>query len=393
MSSSLTDYDILCLAHLRWETTLFQRPQQLMARFDAMGVRVFYLSQWSTRRWLAALLHGRWNELGGRAGAQLLWRGWPYTPGVRVSPLLERLNLRLYGLAARTFAALHRKRPLLLWVYHPASVQLLRRIRHEVLVYDCMDPFVAFRAERIKERVERQEQELIRRADVVFTGGLSLQAAKQGINPHTYCFPSGVDIEHFSRALAQEIAIPADIARLPHPILGYWGAVDERIDFELLRRLCQRWPDGSVVLLGPLVGMNRPPLNLQNFHYLGEKEYAELPGYLAAFDVCLLPFVTSALTAAISPTKTPEYLAGGRPVVSTAIPDVASAWGDLVAVAENADAFLAAVEREIARPCPDLGLAEAARRRAATWDQTARLMRERIEAAIAGKAGRRSPSE
>jgi UDP-galactopyranose mutase len=339
------------------------------------------------------LLNGRWSELGGRAGSQLIWRSWPYTPGIRVSPFLERLNLHLYGLAARIFVTLHRKRPLLLWVYHPASVQLLRRIPHKLLVYDCMDPFVAFRAERIKERVERQEQELIRRADVVFTGGLSLQAAKQGINPHTYCFPSGVDVEHFSRVLGEGIALPADVARLPHPILGYWGAVDERIDFELLRRLCQRWPTGSVVLLGPLVGMEHPPLNLPNFHYLGEKEYAELPGYLAAFDVCLLPFVTSPLTASISPTKTPEYLAGGRPVVSTAIPDVASTWGDVAAVAENAEEFLAAVERAIARPRPDLRLAEAAHRRAATWDKTARLMRETIEAVVAEESGKRSPSE
>jgi len=386
MSKSLTDYEILCLSHLRWETTLFQRPQQLMTRFDRMGVRVFFLSQWSTRRYVSALLAGRREELGGRAGTRLLWRSWPYTPGVRLSPLLEWINLRLYGLAVRLFVARHRTRPLLLWVYHPASVQLLGQIPFELLVYDCMDPFVGFRAERNKERVERQEQALIRRADVVFTGGPSLQAAKQGINPRTCCFPSGVDLDHFAKALDARVGPPpADIARLSHPIFGYWGAVDERIDFGLLAALCRKWPGGSVVLLGPLVGMERPPLERPNFHYLGEKQYADLPAYLAAFDVCLLPFVTSELTASISPTKTPEYLAGGRPVVSTAIPDVARVWGDVVAVAENTDAFLAAAERELARPRPDPRLAAEARRRAATWDDIARSMGEKIEAVIVEK--------
>jgi len=385
MSKSLLDYDLLCLSHLRWETTLFQRPQQLMTRFAAMGARVFFLSQMPTRRFVASLLQGRLGEVRGAAESNLLWRSWPYLPGVRRSRLIESANHWLYHVYVRAFLAAHRKRPTLLWVYHPASYRLLDHIRFDLLVYDCMDPFVAFRAERIKERVRQQEGALIRRADVVFTGGLSLQAAKQGINPHTYCFPSGVDIEHFAQALKAQTAPPADVARLPHPILGYWGAVDERIDFDLLAQLCRRWPDGAIVLLGPLVGMKRPPLDLPNFCYLGEKEYAQLPAYLAAFDVCLMPFVRSALTASISPTKTPEYLAGGKPVVSTPIPDVVRVWGDVVSIGENNEAFVAAVERELARPRPDPRLAEAARQRAATWDDIARDMRAKIEAAIAEK--------
>lgn len=385
MSRTLTDYEILCLSHLRWETTLFQRPQQLMLRFDAMGVGVFYLSQGSARRWVAAIFGGRRHEVAGRAGSRLLWRNWPYTPGMRLSPLAESLNLRLFAVAARRFLAAHQTRPLLLWLYHPWAYPLLGRLPFEVLVYDCMDPFVAFRLQQRKQQIDEQERALIRRADLVFTGGPSLQAAKEGINPHTYCFPSGLDCEHFAKALDERMVQPADVARLPHPIFGYWGAVDERIDFDLLARLCERWPKASVVLLGPLIGMERPPVERPNFHYLGEKEYAQLPGYLAAFDVCLLPFVTSALTASISPTKTPEYLAGGRPVVSTAIPDVADAWGDVVAFGEDSDAFVSAVERELQRPRPDPRLAEAARRRAATWDDIVLTMREKIEAVVAEK--------
>jgi len=389
MSRSLTDYEVLCLSHLRWETTLFQRPQQLMAQFDRMGVCVFFLSQWSTRRWVASLFRGRLGDLRGRAGAHLLWRNVPYLPATRYSRLIESASVWLFGRCANSLLGKHRERPLLIWVYRPAFSLLLERIAHDLVVYDCMDPFVAFRMERTKERVRQQEDALLRRADVVFTGGPSLQAAREAINPRTYCFPSGVDIEHFARALDGRATPPPDIVHLSHPILGYWGAVDERIDFDLLARLCRRWPEGSVVLLGPLVGRKRPPLELPNLHFLGEKEYAQLPGYLAAFDVCLLPFVKSPLTAMISPTKTPEYLAGGRPVVSTPIPDVARTWGDVLAVAEDCDAFVAAVERELQRPRPDPRLADAVRQRAATWDDIARAMREKIESVIAekGKAG------
>jgi len=386
MSKSLSDHKILCISHLRWETTLFQRPQQLMSRFAEMTAGVIYVNQFSTRRWLAAFLGGRRSELAGRAGPRLLWRNWPLLPGTGRSEIIERINLSLLAAALARLAAAHGSpHPLVLWLYHPWAYPLVERIAHTLLVYDCMDPFVAFRLQRGKERIARLENALIRRADVVFTGGRSLQSAKEGINPRTYCFPSGVDHEHFEKALAGDLEPPPDIATLPHPVFGYWGAVDERLDFDLLGKICDRWPEGSVVLLGPLVGMERPPLERPNFHYLGEKEYASLPAYLAAFDVCLLPFVASKLTEAISPTKTPEYLSGGRPVVSTAIPDVAQTWGDVVAVARNAGEFIEALERELARPRPDRELAAVSRRRAPSWDSIASKMREKIEAAMAGK--------
>jgi glycosyltransferase involved in cell wall biosynthesis len=245
-----------------------------------------------------------------------------------------------------------------------------------------MDMFVAFRMQRRKEKVDARERELLERADVVFTGGPSLQMAKQGVNPRTHCFPSGLDVDPFAAAAERHVDLPPDVAELPRPVFGYWGAVDERIDFELLGRLCDKFPKGSVVLLGPLIGMQTPPVEKPNFHYLGAKHYTQLPGYLAAFNVCLMPFVDSPLTSSISPTKTPEYLAGGKPVVSTPIPDVVSVWGDVVSVTKNHDEFVAAAERELTRRIPDPRLARIARERADTWDNIAARMRERIEAAL-----------
>jgi UDP-galactopyranose mutase len=383
--ASLTEYRILCLSHLRWETTLFQRPQQLMTRFDAMGIPVVYISQGSTRRWARTLLARRFGELRGRAGRQLVWRNWPYLPGIVNSERARTINNRLVAAGARLTAMRWRGRPVLLWMYHPAALQLADMIPHRVLVYDCMDPFVAFRMQAGKDKVARQERDLLGRADVVFTGGRSLHEAKQGVNARTYCYPSGVDLDHFGRALDSQLIAPVDIGRLPKPVLGYWGAVDERIDWPLLDALCQARPDASVVLIGPLIGMERPPIDRTNFHYLGRKDYAQLPAYLKALDVCLMPFATSALTQAISPTKTPEYLAGGRPVVSTSVPDVIHTWGDVVLIAATPAAFAAAVTAALARPRPDLSLVEAARQRAMTWDQIARAMREKIEEAIRTK--------
>lgn len=379
MSRSLTDFDILCLSHLRWETTLFQRPQQIMSQFDSMGVPVVYASQWSPRRCLRAWFTGRRDELAGRSGRSLRWKTLPFLPGTGRSHWMEAQNVRFFsGRAARMVSA-RDNRPLLLWVYHPSYLPAADRIRHEALVYDCMDPFVAFRAERNKARVDEQEQELIRRANVVFTGGHSLQAAKEGTNPQTHCFPSGVDLPHFMKALRGRVKRPNDVADLPRPVFGYWGAVDERIDFGLIETLCQNLGEGSIVFLGPLVGMDRPPVDSPNFYYLGEKDYGILPSYLAAFDVCLLPFRISPLTSAMSPTKTPEYLAGGKPVVSTPLPDVQRVWGDVISIAETADEFAEAMARELRRPLPDPSLVEAARERAATWDQIGASMRAIIE--------------
>jgi len=382
MSRALTDSTILCLSHLRWETTLFQRPQQLMSRFAAMGLPVVYASQSSARRFARALLGGRWRELAGRAGPHLLYRNWPFLPGAAGSPAIGRLNDGLLGSAARRVAARFGPRPLLLWLYHPGLLPAAARVPHDLLVYDCMDPFVAFKAQRDKERIAALERALLARADVVFTGGRTLQATREGINPRTYCFPSGVDLDHFAKALDERTSVPEDVARLPRPVLGYWGAVDERLDFGLLAHLCRAFPHGSVVLLGPLVGLERPPVDAPNLHWLGEKEYAALPAYLKAFDVCLLPFAASVLTAATSPTKTPEYLAGGRPMVATPVPDVAAAWGDVAAIAATPEAFADAVGRALERPRPDLSLVAAARRRAMTWEQIAQAMRERIEEAM-----------
>lgn len=333
--------DIVCLSYLKWETTLFQRPQQIMTGMAERGHRVLYVSYVSTREFLRRICRGDLSVFTGKPHENLRYINLPYLPLTKYIPPLQWLMNAMMMLATRVAMMLRRMRGAHLWLYHPGLSPFVRLIPHERLVYDCMDQFEAF--EKAREWDKSREGRLLKAADIVFTGGRSLQQAKEGVNPRTHCFPSGVEFAHFHKARAPKTEIPADISRIKSPILGYFGAVDERIDFDLIRFLCQTRPDWNVVFLGPLIHFDMSPVQEENFHYLGAKNYADLPGYLKAFDVCLMPFVDSDLTRHISPTKTPEYLAGGKPVVSTPVPDVVADYGDIVRIARDHEAFRDAV--------------------------------------------------
>jgi UDP-galactopyranose mutase len=215
------------------------------------------------------------------------------------------------------------------------------------IVYDCMDELSAFKGAppALKER----EAELLSRTDLVFTGGHSLYEAKRLLHPRTYAFPSSIDAAHFAQArkLTDD---PADQADIPHPRLGYFGVIDERMDLELIAGVAQARPRWHLVMVGPVVKIDPAELpRYSNIHYLGSKDYQALPAYIAGWDVALLPFARNESTRFISPTKTPEYLAAGKPVISTSIRDVVRPYGQqgLVQIADTAGEFIAAVEKAI----------------------------------------------
>jgi len=268
----------------------------------------------------------------------------------------------------------HLSNPIIAWVYHPALLRLALSMPHAALVYDVMDRFAEFNASA--GGVSDDERHALECADIVFTGGRSLHSGCAGVNPNTHCFPSGVDLEHFARAQAAETSIPAEVQALRSPILGYFGAVDERIDFELLDAICSARPSWSVVLIGPV--LCAPPVQRPNLHLTGARPYLLLPDYLKAFDICLIPFRLTELVRYVSPTKTPEYLAGGKPVVTTPIPDVVADYGDLVSVAGSAADFISACEGIISSPPQPTMLATAAGERALTWAETAGRMEQII---------------
>jgi UDP-galactopyranose mutase len=235
------------------------------------------------------------------------------------------------------------------------------------------------------------ERELFTRADVVFTGGHSLYEAKRAHHHNVHAMPSSVDAAHFSLGRARTVD-PPDQARLPKPRIGFFGVIDERMDYALLRGLAAARPDWHLVLIGPTAKIDPAALpQAPNLHYLGAKSYAELPTYIAGWDVAMLPFARNESTRFISPTKTPEYLAAGKPVVSTSIRDVVRPYGQqgLARIADDVPGFVAAIEGALRED-------RTARLRAAdaflthmSWDGTWLQMQQVIEDAVTA----RQPSE
>ena len=325
---------LLCFSHLRWDF-VFQRPQQLMSRFaDSMTV-VFWEEPVEIGRRETALLKVRSAE------------GFPkvriVTPHVPEGLTEDKRNAVLKRLLDAYSAGL--SRPLIAWYYTPMMLPYSRELDASVTVFDAMDELSKFKF--APPRLLELEQELIERSDLVFTGGSSLFEAKKDRHDSVHLFPSSVDRGHFDQA-RKALPDPDDQAAIPHPRLGFYGVIDERFDVELLGRAAEMRPDWSFVMVGPVVKISDEDLPKRpNIHYLGSKKYEQLPAYLSGWDVALMPFAMNESTEFISPTKTPEYLAGGKPVVSTPVKDVVRHYGHLegVEIVGTAEEFVAACER------------------------------------------------
>ncbi|WP_294013694.1 glycosyltransferase [Sphingomonas sp.] len=287
------------------------------------------------------------------------------------------------------------KGPLVAWYYTPMMLDFSSHLDADAVIYDCMDELSKFRF--APEKLLDLEQELIDRADLVFTGGSSLYEAKKDRHDSVHLFPSSVDRVHFAKARGGCFD-PADQEQLPRPRLGFYGVIDERFDIELLDKIAQMRPEWTLVMVGPVAkiadeGLPRRP----NIHYLGNKTYAQLPAYLAGWDVALMPFAMNESTQFISPTKTPEYLAGGKPVVSTPVKDVVRHYGHLegVQIAGDAESFAAACEKalELARDRGGNWLAEADLLLSATsWHTTQARMAGLISEVLGTRVAAKTPA-
>ena len=231
------------------------------------------------------------------------------------------------------------------WFYTPLAFGFAGHLRAKVVVYDCMDELTLFRG--ASPRLALLERQLLKRADLVFTGGRSLFEAKRHLHANVHLFPSSVDAEHFNQARDHVLAEPADQVSIRKPRIGYFGVVDERIDYDLLDAVAGSRPDWQVVMIGPTAKVDPAGLPQRpNLHWLGIRSYADLPAYLGGWDVGIMPFAINEATRFISPTKTPEFLAAGLPVVSTPIRDVVDVWAQdgSVQIAQDPAAFCAAIE-------------------------------------------------
>ena len=278
------------------------------------------------------------------------------------------------------------------WFYTPMAFAFAGDLQPVVTIYDCMDELSLFQG--APPALLLQEKKLFERADLVFTGGLSLFEAKCEQHRRVYPFPSSVDVAHFAQARRIEEE-PADQQHIPHPRIGYAGVIDERVDTSLLAELARLRPDWQIVMLGPIVKISVDALpKSQNIHYLGMKPYSELPAYFSGWEAAMLPFALNDATRYISPTKTPEYLAAGLPVISTPIRDVVRPYGELglASIVANPTEFAAAVDQIMTYP---MGLT--CRKRAGdflstlSWDKTWGAMNDLITAVIVERQGASSP--
>jgi len=233
----------------------------------------------------------------------------------------------------------------LAWYYTPMALPFSSHLQPRLVVYDCMDELSAFK--NAPQELIKLERELFNKADVIFTGGHSLYMHKKAHHHNIHPFPSSIDHEHFamSRAVMDE---PEDQSHIPYPRFGFYGVIDERLNLELVREVAERMPEWNFILLGPFAKINPDNVpRLSNIFYLGQKSYHQLPVYLAGWDVAMMPFALNEATQFISPTKTPEFLAGGKPVISTSIRDVVEPYGrlGLVNIADSADEFISAGTR------------------------------------------------
>ena len=361
-------YDLICLSHLRWNF-VYQRPQHLLSR-AARGHRVFFVEEpfYDSDEERLEVSEAKDNVL----------VCVPHLPKWMRGAAGERAQQRLLKQLLAEFAV----RDYVLWFYTPMALAFARELEPLATVYDCMDELRNFAG--APPELAAREEELLRRADLVFTGGRSLYQAKRDRHPAVYVFASSVDAAHFGQARTM-LPEPPDQAAVPYPRLGFYGVLDERLDRELVDALAQKRPAWQLVLVGPVAKIDPGELPRRpNIHYLGAKDYGELPAYLSGWDVALLPFARNDATRFISPTKMPEYLAAGKPVVSTPIADVVTPYGEqgLVWIADDADGFVAAVEEALAEdPAERTSLIDE-RLPESSWDRTWARMAELIDGAI-----------
>lgn len=329
--------DLICFSHLRWDF-VYQRPQHLLSR-AALERRVFFIEEPIFGNGAMRFeTHERDN------GVKVIV---PYLPeglrsDVAISAVLKEMLLRLFQQEAITHYVF--------WYYTPMALSFTEHFNPIASIYDCMDELSAFRG--APPRLRDYEQQLFRTVDLVFTGGQSLYEAKKKQHRAVHAFPSSIDRPHFEQGRQVQADAP-DQKNIPFPRLGFFGVIDERFDINLLDEAAVLRPDWHFIMIGPIVKIDPEALPRRpNIHYLGPKKYNELPRYLGGWDIALLLFARNEATRFISPTKTPEYLAAGKPVISTSIQDVVRPYAEmsLVKIADSPEDLVKAAEDLLTHP-------------------------------------------
>lgn len=369
---------LVVFSHLRWNF-VYQRPQHLLSRMAQRWPVIFIEEP------VPGAAENRIERIAAAPGVEV-WR--PHMRGeahgfhADHTPALQRMLLQAMRDSQIT--------DYWIWFYTPMALPMADMLEPAGIIYDCMDELSAFK--HAPKALLDFEGTLFETANVVFTGGRSLYDHKRSRHPNIHCFPSSVDAAHFRQA-TQDHPLQAHIA---HPRLGYCGVIDERIDIDLIAGIAAARPDWQVVMVGPVAKIDPASLpRLPNIHWLGQQGYDDLPAFISGWDVCLLPFALNESTRFISPTKTLEYMACGRPSVSTAIRDVVEPYGHVVDICSDAPGFVQACDALLLRTPQEQAdharmVGEIIAR--TSWDATASAMGELIVQAESAKSERRLPA-
>ena len=373
-SAAALSIDVICLSHLRWDF-VYQRPQHLMSRFAAGG-RVFYFEE--------PIFFDGETHLSITPRNENIFICVPHINHDKGQEAVEIQRVMLDNLLAE-----NKIENYIAWFYTPMALDFAAHLQPQATVFDCMDELSAFKF--APPELLENEKRLLEKANLVFTGGQSLYEAKKDRHTRVFAFPSSIDAAHFAKARTIK-SEPPDQAKISAPKLGFCGVIDERMDTILLAEMADLRPEWQFVMIGPVVKIAPEDLpRRSNIHYLGSKNYDELPAYLSGWDVALMPFAINESTKFISPTKTPEYLAAGKSVISTAIRDVVKPYGEqnLVFIAATAAEFVAAAETVLERGNFDDWQKKADEFLAQnSWDQTFEAMKNVIDREIARKSAK-----
>jgi UDP-galactopyranose mutase len=365
--------DLIVFSHLRWDF-VFQRPQHLMSRF-AKHRRVYFFEEPIFGTLSASQIHIKeCKNTGVRVVQPHLVKD--LEPLEQEAVLMELVDELLIDEEIRNYN---------FWYYTPMAIPFSRHLNPNKIMYDCMDELSHFKG--APKNLLAFEAELMQNADLVFTGGQSLYEYKKDLHYNIHPFPSSIDYKHFAQA-RMKVDEPADQKNIPHPRMGFFGVIDERMNIELLGEMATKRPEWQFVIIGPIAKIDPETLPKNpNIHYLGQKSYDELPSYLSGWDCAIMPFALNDSTKFISPTKTPEFLAAGRPVVSTSIRDVVQPYGaeKLVYIADTSDDFLRSIELAMAEKKNDPTWLQRVDKFLSdkSWDRTwARMAQLEIQAGI-----------
>lgn len=376
--ASIGEADLVVFSHLRWEFVT-QRPQHVIGRF-AKNRKVLFIEEpigFDPR------CNGAANIIRVNHNITVL------------QPCIDGANLieELVPIVKDYMSRLNITNPHL-WFYSAAFHEIIDYIPHQIVIYDCMDELSAFKG--ASKALIEQEKQLIQKSDVIFTGGKSLYEAKCKMSDNVYCYPSSVDQQHFEKALQDTTIIPEDIKNITRPIVGYYGVIDERIDLQLLDQIAQLRPAVSFVMIGPIVKIAEEELPRHaNLHYLGGKPYNDLPAYLKAMDIAMMPFALNESTQFISPTKTLEYIAALKPIISAPIYDVKRDYSTVLSIVNNPQEFVMAVDQYLNETDADKKnryQQYQAILQAVSWDKTVAGMNENIKTVMTAPSRRSNSS-